>query len=115
MINKNVGYIYILFDVKNKISRVGKTKNKDLKRPLSQISYYPYPLLMFHFLIENYNDIETDLHRKFKNIKTNGDWYNINVMKIIEHVNENYNWIEFDAPSPKQIMSELQNIYNNGK
>jgi len=89
---------------------VGKTKKSDKSRQLSQLGYYPFPLLEWTFKIKDYSNAETDIHRHLRNNKCNGDWYNINVLKVIEYIMNKYEWTELDAPSPVKILSTIGSV-----
>lgn len=102
-----VGYVYILYDFKNKIARIGRTKNSNLNRPLSQVGYYPFHLFMFVYKVNNFEETELTLHRMFKKHKINGDWYNIKISDMITIINDNIDWLEFNAPSPKNILTNI--------
>ncbi|WP_417444648.1 GIY-YIG nuclease family protein [Joostella sp.] len=104
-----MGYIYCLFDIKNNITRVGKTKTKDKSRQKQQLGYYPFTLLEWTFKVNNYGDVETDIHRQFKKHKCNGDWYSLNITKVLEYIMNNHIWEELDSPSPSKVLSVMVN------
>ena len=108
-----MGYIYCLFDVKNKITRVGKTKNKDKSRQKMQLGYYPFPLLEWTFKMNDFGRVESEIHRELNRYKQNGDWYSLHITKILEHIILNYDWDELDSPSPITIMSAMERNLNS--
>ena len=108
-----MGYIYCLFDIENEITRIGKTKNSDKSRQNSQIGYYPFKLLEFTVKVQDdYNLIETELHRKYNHLKTNGDWYDIKVNEVLNHLLDNYKWSECDFPSFVYIFKLREELSN---
>jgi hypothetical protein len=104
-----MGFVYCLWDSKNNISRIGKTKNGNKKRQLNQLGYYPFKLVEFTIEVENYDLVEKLVHNNFKQNKINGDWYTIKPNAILSYIMENFEWYSYDFPSLHII---LKNIHN---
>lgn len=72
------GFVYCLHDIHNNICRIGKTDKKANNRIQSQLSYYPFELIITKIAVKNITECETYLHRHFRPKKLKSDWYNIN-------------------------------------
>ncbi len=99
--------VYILYDSKQKLHRVGKTKNTDISRVKSQLSYYPNPLLYFLFYTTNCTSLETKTLRYLKKNRVNGDWFTGDITKTIEFLSADNTVTRFDFPSFRTIIKSL--------
>lgn len=106
MQESDVGYIYIIINLDSDILRVGRTKDGSYKRPQSQRAYLPFKTLFYGFKLNNYLNVETDLHRILKKFKLRGDWYKFPPVGLINFIINDYNVLEYTVP--KYGMSYLK-------
>lgn len=77
---KDSGYLYCLYDAHNEISRIGQTYSMPSNRITQQKGYYPYELRLTAVQVEDRLFCERYMHKQFKNLKLNGDWFSINTV-----------------------------------
>lgn len=69
------GFVYFVINDKNKICKIGFSL--DPQKRLKQIQTgCPYPLRLYR-QIEGTYELEKQLHKKFQQYKTNGEWFYI--------------------------------------
>ncbi len=71
------GYVYCLHDETNNLCRIGKTHAGKSHRIEGQVGYYPFPLKTYKVYVFQAMDVESYLHKLFKEYKVSGSWYKI--------------------------------------
>ena len=107
------GIVYLILNTSNLddfLFRVGKSKNTDLSRPKQQQAYLPFKTEVFVFHSNNYNDLETRVHRALKKFKTNGDWYKCDITEIISALCNDYTVFKCDLPSVLSIFKNKLSV-----
>jgi hypothetical protein len=107
-----MGLVYFLLDITNTsktVFRVGKTSNNDLSRPKSQQAYLPFKTELFCFYSNDYSNLETKIHRKLKDFKLNGDWYNFDFFELIKELYHDESVEKVEFPSLFTLFSKITN------
>ena len=108
--NENIGVIYVmkcLDYIKIGKAKIGSTRFGEYTRLMSKPEY------ILRVIVKNYHDFEKEIHKKYENYRTNGEWYLFNkntlnkvVSFIKSHSIMNYNEtdeFEFDANQIKIV------------
>lgn len=107
------GFIYIIVNFeavgkgKTPCIRIGKTKTPGYSRPKTQCSYLPFKADYFGFEVEDYTEVETEIHRALRPFKTNGDWYAVQPEKVIASITAHFDCISMDFPSPRSMWDKV--------
>lgn len=79
VIKNNNGYIYI---IKERYYKIGRTKRFP-ERPFQVQTELPHKSeIIYYCEVNNYNDVEKQLHKRFKTKKMNGEWFNLDEKDI---------------------------------
>ncbi|MBR4589657.1 MAG: GIY-YIG nuclease family protein [Bacteroidaceae bacterium] len=116
--NENIGVIYVmkcLDYIKIGKAKIGSTRFGEYTRLMSKPEY------ILRVIVKNYHDFEKEIHKKYENYRTNGEWYLFNkntlnkvVSFIKSHSIMNYNEtdeFEFDANQIKIVEKGIIDIY----
>jgi hypothetical protein len=89
--NSGEGYIYILWDEKNRLTKIGKSSVPE-SRIQNWIASYPFPTLkeFCTIQIQNYHIVERELLTLYKRYNTNSEFFNYNPLKVLEQVINKY-------------------------
>ena len=87
---ENIGWIYIITDLELHLIKVGRTKN--INKRLTHYktgSLYPVALLGA-FKINNYWEVEKQIHKEFFKDRFKGEWFISKPDTIINYIFDNY-------------------------
>lgn len=89
-LNNNCGYVYILEAVGFKVYKIGRTKNIDTR--MKTLIKLPFDTKLIHTIkTDNPTKTELELHRKFADLRVNGEWFklsNENIEYLIKYQDE---------------------------
>lgn len=102
------GYVYILFDAKHKLIKIGCTKNGNQSR--QKVITGAHPSLLINVLNARVQDrfaAEAQCHTHFKHQRTSGEWFSTKVTDAITYINENVDWCELDFECLSVVKSAI--------
>lgn len=109
-----IGYVYCLYDHFNKITRIGRTNSSDENRQRGQMGYYHSELVCFTFEVDDYYQVEKDLHNHFKINHKKGDWFYITCLDVFNYLVEDKRIRKAIVPSPLMFLRIInQNSFDN--
>lgn len=103
-----LGWVYVLYDGRSKLTKIGRTQGDNRKRQATLSSANSYPLLnLINIQVNDCFAVELGCHNHFSEDRVNGEWFSTEIIEIMKYVHDNFDWLSCDFECPAKTFQYL--------
>jgi len=90
------GYLYVLYDGFSGLCKIGCTKSNGQRQKKITAGHGSVLVNVLNVKIDDHYSAESKCHNQFKDFRTNGEWFNVDIVSVIEFIHAEIDWLEID-------------------